>query len=204
MAQWPPWHPGRQVRSGALPTVQAAAHGHLVLGHPHGQRQQLHHLMPPGPASPAGGELGKRLPTVLAPLRHDGHDLVHLLDRQQGTPGVRAGRLASGRRAAAGASQGLGGDQRKAAGRSSLSSGPAGLPARVPALAGRHSPHAGRHSPHTGRRSPAGASPTAPAVAPGQEPASWPMAREPTAQSSRSCRGCSASQLAGQARRGGS
>ena len=34
----PPGHPGRQLRSGALPTLRVATPHHLVLGHPDGER----------------------------------------------------------------------------------------------------------------------------------------------------------------------
>jgi len=55
---------------------------HLILRHPHGQRQQLHHLVPPGSALAVGFAAGKWLLT-LTTLRGNNDDDVHLLDRQQ-------------------------------------------------------------------------------------------------------------------------
>ena len=143
-----------------LPTSGKGARGLTTLLPPgglHVQRQQLHHLMPPDPTPPrpAGRETAAEIP---AALRHDGHDFVHLLDRQQRAEGPAVAGLATavpagGRRFRA--QLGLEWDPRKAVGRSSPSSGPVGLPARGRALAGPHSPRAGR-------RSPDGASPTAP------------------------------------------
>ena len=51
--------------------------------------------MPPDPAPTAGCGLGERLPTVPAALGHHGHDLVHLLDRQQRAAGPAVSRLAA-------------------------------------------------------------------------------------------------------------
>ena len=68
---------------------------HLVLGHPHGQRQQLHHLMSPDPATTTASGFGKRLPAVPADLRYDPHDLIHLLDRQQPAERPAVARLAT-------------------------------------------------------------------------------------------------------------
>jgi hypothetical protein len=68
---------------------------HLVLGPPHGQRQQLYHLMPPDTAPTATGGVGKRLPAVPADLGDDHHDLMDLLDQQQRTVASTVARLAA-------------------------------------------------------------------------------------------------------------
>jgi hypothetical protein len=88
-------HARRQVRSGPLPTGRAAVHRHLVLGDPHGQWQELYHLMSPDPASTAADGCGEGLATVSADLRQDRYHLVHILDRQQGTAGTVVSGLAA-------------------------------------------------------------------------------------------------------------
>jgi hypothetical protein len=85
----------RQVRSGALPTVSAPAHGQLVLGHSHGQRQEFHHLMAPDPATTAAGRFRERLLTMPTALRHHCHDFIHLLHRQQRAASPRVPGLAT-------------------------------------------------------------------------------------------------------------
>jgi hypothetical protein len=67
----------------------------MATGHPHGERQQLHHLMPPDPATRAAGGFRKRLQTMPAVLRRHCHDLVHLLNRQQGSEGSTVTGLAT-------------------------------------------------------------------------------------------------------------
>src|SRR5207249_7100984 len=69
--------------SGALLTIRAASHSHLVLSHPHGERQQLRDLVSPSPATATGRSPGERLPTMPATLRLHDHNLVHLLHGQQ-------------------------------------------------------------------------------------------------------------------------
>jgi hypothetical protein len=85
----PPGHPHRQVRPGPLPAGGAAPHRHLVLGYPDSQRQQLHDLVSPGPATATGRSPGERLPTMPAPLRLHRDDCIHLFDRQQPSEGPR-------------------------------------------------------------------------------------------------------------------
>jgi hypothetical protein len=125
------------------------------------------------------------------------HPLARLAEGYGRPRGVRVGRRGSGRSASAGASGGRAVGPTRGDARSWMSAGPAGLPTRGCALAGRHSGRAGR-------RSPAGASPTAPRAMLRQVPAALPIAPAPGAEASRSCCGCSASGLVGQARRGAS
>jgi hypothetical protein len=77
--------------TGASPSAagRTAPHPHLVLGHPHGQGQQLYHLMPPCPTPAWRFGAGEGRLTMPTALRHHRHDLVHLLNRQQPAAGPR-------------------------------------------------------------------------------------------------------------------
>src|SRR5258707_1052273 len=73
--------------NGAISDGQLSSH--------HGPQPGPPLLLPPAPAATGAGGVGKRLLTMPAALRNHGHNLVHLLNWQQGTASPAVSRLAA-------------------------------------------------------------------------------------------------------------